>query len=159
MKKVAIPMEELMELLQLQMQTTGSAPLTVTGWSMIPMLHNRRDSVVIEPVMGRQKKGDLILYRRENGRYVLHRILRVKKEGYICCGDNQFFTEKVEENQLIAVVTRFTREGKSCSVDNAGYRRYVWWWVNFHWLRWSYLIPRRLLGDIRTAIRHRKRAS
>ena len=159
MKKIAIPMEELMALLQLQMQTTGSAPLTVTGWSMMPMLHNRRDSVVIEPVEDRQKKGDLILYRRENGQYVLHRILRLNKEGYVCCGDNQFFTEKVGESQLIAVVTRFTRGGKSYDVDNKGYRRYVWWWVNFHWLRWLYLGPRRLLGFVRTAIRHRKRAS
>ena len=130
MKRVAIPMEELMPLLQLQMETAGSANLNVTGWSMMPMLHNRRDSVVIRPVKGRQEKGDLILYQRANGRYVLHRILRVKREGYVCCGDNQFFTEKVADEQLLAVVTEFTRGGKSYAVSCKGYKRYVWWRFN-----------------------------
>lgn len=161
MKRIAIPMEELMPLLQLQMEASGSASLTVTGWSMMPMLHNRRDSVVIRPVAGRQGKGDLILYQRANGKYVLHRILRVKKEGYVCCGDNQFFTEKVADDQLLAVVTRFTRGGKSYDVDNKGYKRYVWWWVNFHPVRWIYLVPRRLMGYVRTGLNRmkRKRAS
>lgn len=161
MKRIAVPMEELMPLLQLQMEASGSAKLTVTGWSMMPMLHNRRDSVVICPVEGRQKKGDLILYQRAGGQYVLHRILRVKKEGYVCCGDNQFFTEKVAHEQLLAVVTRFTRGGKSYDISCKGYRRYVWWWVNFHPVRWIYLVPRRLMGYVRTGLNRmkRKRAS
>lgn len=157
MRKITIAMEELMPLLTLQMETAGSASLTVTGWSMMPMLHNRRDTVVIAPVKGQRKKGELILYQRENGKFVLHRILRARNGGYVCCGDNQFFTEKVEHSQLLAVVTRFTRGGKSYSVEDKGYRRYVWWWVNLHPLRWLYLVPRRLLGYIRTAIRHRRR--
>lgn len=159
MKKMAIPMEELMALLTVQMEASGSAQLTVTGYSMMPMLHNRRDTVTISPVTGGQKKGDVILYRRENGRYVLHRILRCRKNGYILCGDNQFFTEKVEQSQLLAVVTAFTRKGKTYPVTDPGYCRYVWWWVHLHPLRWLYLIPRRCLGYIRTVIRHRKRAS
>lgn len=156
MKKIAIPMEELMPLLAMQMETAGSAQLTVTGYSMMPMLHNRRDTVTICPATGVQKKGALILYRRENGKYVLHRILRVRKGGYVCCGDNQFFVEKVGESQLLAVVVRFERNGKSYDVENKGYRRYVWWWVNLHPVRWVYLVPRRCLGYIRTAIRHRR---
>ena len=159
MKKVAIPMEELVPILQLQMEVSGSAVLTVTGWSMMPMLHNRRDSVTIAPLTSSGKKGDVILYRRENGRYVLHRVLRKRKADYIFCGDNQFFTEKVKEEQFLAVITGFTRNGKPYSVDNKGYKRYVWWWVTFHPLRWLYLVPRRLLGYVRTAIRHMKRAS
>lgn len=157
MKQVLLPMEELMPLLQLQMDTCGSAKLTVTGWSMMPMLHNRKDQVVLQPVEGAQDKGALILYRRENGQFVLHRILRRRKGGYVCCGDNQFFTEKVSQEQLLAVVTAFTRKGKQYSVQEKGYRQYVFWWVKLHPLRWMYLIPRRCLGYIRTAIHRRKR--
>ena len=57
MKRIAVPMEELMPLLQLQMEASGSAKLTVTGWSMMPMLHNRRDSVEICPVDGAAGEG------------------------------------------------------------------------------------------------------
>ena len=150
-------MEELMPLLQMQMETAGSAVLTVTGWSMLPMLHNRKDQVTISPVEGWCKRGDVILYRRESGRYVLHRILRKTKTGYILCGDNQFFTEKVKQEQILAVVTGFTRNGKSYSVTHPGYLRYAKSWVFFHPVRWLYLIPRRLLGYAHTALRKLKK--
>lgn len=155
MKQVAIPMEELMPLLQLQMDTTGSAVLTVTGWSMLPMLHNRKDTVTICPVTGQCEKTDVILYRRDNGRFVLHRILRRTKDGYILCGDNQFFTERVRQDQLLAVVTGFTRKGSTYSVTSPGYRRYARLWVFFHPVRWLYLIPRRAAGKVRAFFRHR----
>lgn len=154
MKQVAIPMEELVPLLQLQMETAGTAALTVTGWSMLPMLHNRKDQVIIAPVTDRCQRTDVILYRRENGRYVLHRILRCTKEGYILCGDNQFFTEKVNHSQVIAVVTGFVRKGKKYGISHTGYQRYARFWVFFHPIRWLYLIPRRFLGYIRTFLRH-----
>ena len=67
MKQIAIPMEELMPLLQLQMETGGSARLTVTGSSMMPMLRDRKDQVFLEPITGPLKKGDLPLYRRTDG--------------------------------------------------------------------------------------------
>ena len=157
MKKVAIPMEELMPLLTLQMETAGSAQLTVTGWSMLPMLQNRVDRVTIQPVEDSCQKGDVILYQRKNGQYVLHRILRCREPGYILCGDNQFFTEKVEHSQVLAVVTDFTHKGKAYSVTNDGYRRYAKAWVFFHPIRWIYLVPRRILGYVRTFFRHLKR--
>ena len=83
MKKVAIPMEELMPLLQLQMEASGSAVLTVTGWSMLPMLHQGRDTVTLSPLPEKLKKYDLPLYQRENGQYVLHRIGKVG-DTYTC---------------------------------------------------------------------------
>lgn len=155
MKNMAIPMAELVQLLQLQMETAGSAPLTVTGNSMYPMLKHRRDSVVLTPVTKPLKRADLILYRRQNGAYVLHRILRVKGEQLICCGDNQYRTETIDARQVLAVVTAFTRKGKTYQVTDKGYCRYVAFWVGLHPLRWLYLGPRRVLGYIRRAIKRR----
>ena len=74
MEKVQIPMEELMPILQLQMENGGSAVLPITGTSMMPMLRNGIDSVVIIPVSRPLKKGDIPLYKRDNGKYVVHRI-------------------------------------------------------------------------------------
>lgn len=53
---------------------------TTVGDSMEPMLRNRRDTIIIEPVHGRLKRYDLPLYRRPDGKYVLHRILHVKRK-------------------------------------------------------------------------------
>ena len=75
MQTQVIPMKDLAELITLQLEKGGRAKLTVTGFSMRPMLHERRDSVVLIPVRQRQSAGDVILYLRENGQYVLHRII------------------------------------------------------------------------------------
>ena len=157
MRKVAISMDELVPLLMLQLETSGSANLNVTGFSMLPMLHSHKDSVKLAPADQMKGKRELILYRRDNGVYVLHRILREKKDGYVCCGDNQFVTERIRKDQILAVVTEFTRNGKTYPVDHRGYRFYVWCWVTFHPLRWVYLVPRRFAGWVRAKIRRLKR--
>ena len=158
MKQVRLPMEELMPLLQMQMDTAGFANLMVTGWSMQPMVFNRRDSVVIQPATGTEGAGDVILYQRENGRYVLHRILRKCRKGLVLCGDNQFFTERIARHQVLAVVTGFTRNGKKYQVTDKGYKTYVFWWVALHPVRWMYLVPRRILGKLKMAIQRKRRS-
>ena len=60
------------------------------GYSMYPLFVPGRDSAVIEKAdCDRLKKGDVILYRRENGILVLHRICRITKDGFYTVGDNQ----------------------------------------------------------------------
>lgn len=149
-------MEELVPMLQLQMEGAGSAWLRVTGGSMMPMLYGLRDSVCLQPVGKPLQKGDVILYRRDNGAYVLHRILKVRGESLTLCGDNQCRTEAVRQTQVLAVVTAFTRKGKQWTVQQKAYRRYVAFWVAMHPLRWLYIGPRRLLGKLRAAILRKK---
>ncbi len=150
MQTVIMPMESLAEVILLQLQNGGRANLTVTGSSMMPMLRHRKDSVLLVPVAGRQKPGDIIFYRRDNGRYILHRIIRMAGEGYICCGDNQYQPELVEHRQLIAVVEEFTHRGKHYGVEAVGYRLYTALWIRLFFLRKPYIALRRRLGRLRS---------
>ena len=143
-----ISMENLVPLLLLQMKEGGRAKLTVTGHSMRPMLFHQRDSVELTAVSQRQKKGDVVLYRRENGQYVLHRIIAVTEKGYVCCGDNQYVREPVSHNQLLGVVDTFTRKGKVVSVAELGYRLYTAAWVELFSLRRCYIPVRRCVGRL-----------
>lgn len=130
MQTVTIPMEELVPVLLLQLQRGDRASLQVTGNSMAPMLHHRKDTVFLESVKAPLKKGDLILYRRDNGKYVLHRIVRVRHEGaFVCSGDHQWEPEEVFAHQVLAVVTDFVRDGKAYTNQHRGYRLYVWCWT------------------------------
>lgn len=105
---------------------------TTVGDSMFPMLRDRRDTVIIEPVKGRLKRYDLPLYRRPNGQYVLHRILKVKPEGYVICGDNRYVKEdSVPEEWILGVVTGFYRNNRFITVDDWRYRLYVHVWCDF----------------------------
>ena len=95
---------------------------------MLPMLREGYDTVTLSPLPARLKKYDLPLYRRENGQFVLHRIVRVGKS-YRCIGDNQFLYEDgVTREQMIAVVSSFTRGGRVIPVTSLGYRLYCRVW-------------------------------
>ena len=54
----------------------------------MPLLREDRDVMIIERVTGRLKKYDVPLYKRPNGQYVLHRILKVRENDYVICGDH-----------------------------------------------------------------------
>lgn len=153
METVIMPMESLIEVVLLQLQNGGRANLMVSGSSMMPMLRHRKDSVVLMPVSQRQKPGDVIFYRRDNGQYILHRIIRTTDGGYVCCGDNQYEPESVEHRQLIAVVEEFTYKGKCYGVDATGYRLYTALWVGLFFLRRPYIALRRRLGRLRNRYR------
>lgn len=153
MQTVTVPMESLAEIVRLQLEHGGKATLTVTGNSMYPMLVSHRDSVILIPPDNLQK-GDVILFQRVSGAYILHRIIALTAEGYICCGDNQTIGEPVRREQVVAVVSGFIRKEKSCQVDNGFYRAYTAIWMRMFSLRRIYYISRRYFGRFRRKLRN-----
>lgn len=105
--------------------------LPVTGTSNLPTLKEGRDQVILDRVEAPLKKGDLPLYRRDNGQYVLHRIVSVQKDGtYTCCGDHQWKKEPgIRQEQLIGLTVQLIRKGRPVSVSQLGYRLWVRTWV------------------------------
>jgi len=106
------------------------------GDSMMPLLREGRDLVVIEPVNRRLKRYEVPLYRRESGQYVLHRILRVRKNDYVICGDNRWGLETgVTDNQILGCLTAVVRNGETISVSDPRYQLYVHLWCDLFPLR------------------------
>lgn len=111
-------MEQLMPLILESLASGKSVRFSPMGKSMLPMLRQGKDSVVLSPITGRLKKYDLPLYRRNNGKYVLHRIVSAG-ETYTCMGDNQSMVESgICQEQLIGVVTAFYRGERYYSVNH-----------------------------------------
>lgn len=158
MQTVKVPMESLYEVILLQLQNGGKANLVVTGVSMKPMLKEGRDTVILAPITTDPVTGDIVLYRRDNGKFVLHRIIRVTPEGYLISGDNQYELEEVSRGQLLAVVGGFTRKGRSHTLREPGYRLYRWAWVKLFWLRKPYIKLRRRLGRVYRRLFNRRNA-
>ena len=69
--------------------------LLITGSSMSPFLIHGRDHVYFRKPDRDLKKGDIVFFQRDSGQYVMHRILRIRKDGYYLVGDGQ--TEVSEE--------------------------------------------------------------
>lgn len=102
------------------------------GVSMLPMLRQGIDSVELSSLPDTMKKYDLPLYQRDNGQYVLHRIVEVG-ETYTCIGDNQFQLEPgLRHDQMIAVVTAFYRGEKRIETRTWHHQLYCRLW---HWSR------------------------
>ena len=94
------------------------------GVSMLPMLKERRDTIVVLPKTERLKRLDVALYRRGDA-YVLHRVLQPIDGGYIIRGDNCYSDEKVPENAVFGVLSEFFQKGKHYSCEDKKYLRYV----------------------------------
>ncbi len=104
----------------------GELVFTPGGISMLPLLRHHENPVVLVPVEGRLKKGDVPFYKRANGQYVLHRIIKVRKDSYDLCGDNQVVIEKgVTDEMIFAKMVGFYRDGEYVSVEENWVVRYA----------------------------------
>lgn len=109
---------------------------TTVGVSMWPMLRNRRDRVIIQPIgKERLSRFDLPLYKRHDGKYVLHRIIGVEDGYYVIRGDNTYVKEKVPDEWIIGVMTEFYRGEKHIVANSKKYRVYVRFWNFIYPLR------------------------
>lgn len=127
--------EQLMPLIRERIAAGESVRFSPRGTSMLPMLRQGVDEVVLSPVPDKLKKYDLPFYQRRNGQFVLHRIVAVGQT-YTCIGDNQFELEPgLEHSQMIGVVTAFTRAGREHTVNELSYRIYCRVWHHSRALR------------------------
>ena len=140
-----------------ELERCGKLIYTNVGDSMMPLPRQRRDLVIIEKrPEGRCKKYDVVLYRRPNGQHVLHRILKVRQNDYVICGDNRRVREfGVPDEWIIGVLTGVVRDGKQISVTDRKYRLYTHLWCDFFWIRAALIWARNALGAIKKRIRRK----
>ena len=103
---------------------TGKYVGPTVGVSMLPMLKNRRDSIIVVKKTCRLKPLDVALYKRGND-YVLHRVLSPIDGGYIIRGDNCYSDEIVPEDSVIGVLSEFYRKDKHYFCTDKSYLRYA----------------------------------
>lgn len=121
-------MNDIVRLAKPVLKDGRSVKFIVVGNSMNPVFINNRDKVTVS-MAEKIKKRDVILYRRNDGSYVLHRVVGKGKLGFKLCGDNQTVIEyPVKREDVVAVVTSFERKGKEYSTACLWYRLYSFLW-------------------------------
>ncbi len=128
---VVTALKDLTPLIEESIAGGGQVILTVTGNSMRPLFFHRRDQVVLEKCDPEVLHiGDIPLYRRDSGQYVLHRVVGIETSSYTMCGDGQWEKEYgVSCDAIIGVVTGFYRKGKYYACSHQGYGRFVRFWM------------------------------
>ena len=109
---------------------TGKFIYSNKGVSMLPLIRQGGDLIRVEPIKGKLKKYDVVLYKRSEGLYVLHRIIKVRDYDYVICGDNCWTKEYVNDQRIIGVLTAVIRDGKEIPVTHWMYRLYVHLWCD-----------------------------
>ena len=118
------------------LEQNGTLTYRNVGTSMLPLLKQGRDLfTVTKKTQERCKKLDVVLYRR-GGKYVLHRIVEVRKEDYVILGDNCIQKEYgIRDEDILGVMTEYVRKGKRQSCKSFPYRAYSALWVNAYPIR------------------------
>lgn len=125
----------------------GEFTLYPRGTSMLPLIVQGRDSVTL--VKAEEfRAGDIAFYQRENGQYVLHRIIGERDGTFTMCGDNQLAPEYgVKPEQIIAKAAYITRKGSKITLRSLTYRLYVLLWRSFFIRRVYFKLRRVFHGE------------
>ena len=86
---------------------------TNVGYSMYPLIREREDILHIVQ-SSNYKRGDIILFKSKEEHYVLHRILRIKKDKIITAGDYNYFKDQpiIKEQILGLLISIKKKDGK-----------------------------------------------
>ena len=128
--------QDFMPKLEALLNEVKAVPLVISGNSMLPFLIHGRDTVYLSKVDSTLKKGDIVLYKRDDGSYILHRIYKAEGEVFQLIGDAQPIIEKgVRANQIIAKVTEIKRKGKLINEKSLFWKFFQKIWLNIIPLR------------------------
>ena len=106
-------------------------PVPIKGQSMVPFLREG-DTVYLNSLPCAPKTSDVVLYRRADGSFVLHRIAKRLSDGsYFLLGDNQTMLEPIKKEQILAIATSAKRKNRLITEKSGVWLFYktVWLWL------------------------------
>ncbi|MDO5478154.1 MAG: S24/S26 family peptidase [Clostridia bacterium] len=120
-------MKDLEPLIRETLEKGFTFTLMPRGTSMLPLIREGLDSVILSPLPEDIRPGDVILYKRDDGKFVLHRVIKKVNDTYTMCGDNQVLLEKgIMRSHMIAVATGIIRDGEETAFsENEEYALYT----------------------------------
>ena len=132
------------------LKNDGYLVYTNVGTSMLPLLRQYRDIIEIhrKDSTSRCKRYDAVLYKRDD-KYILHRVLKVRPYDYVICGDHNIRREYgITDEQILGVLTRVIRDGKSIYPTDWKYKVYVHLWCDFYHIRAAILYTKMLVRNV-----------
>ena len=125
-QKEKIMLEDLYPTIKSVLESNGTFLLYPNGTSMLPTIRPGKDAVLLSRA-DHIRKNDMILYKRKNGAFVLHRIVRILDDGsFVLRGDNQYFDKNgITREQVVAKVGVYYRGKREVHCDSFRHRAYL----------------------------------
>lgn len=141
-RKQWISAEDLFSAVAEQLAEGRQAQFTVTGMSMWPFLCHGRDQVVVAAVDPADiRRGDIVLIRVTQSRYLLHRVTKRTAEGIETTGDGNCYRDgSFPYSCVIARADTLIRKGRSIDCK-------AWQWkLVFRIWMWLFPVRKQLIG-------------
>ena len=124
MEKLSISPAEYFAAVSPAITAGETAVFTVTGGSMLPFLGGGRDRVVIHAVdYSSLRRGDIVLVKAAEDRYLLHRVIQIKNDGFVTRGDwNPSDDGEFPPEALFARVISVLRKGRTIDTSSPLWR-------------------------------------
>ena len=126
--------------------------MLISGNSMSPFLMHGRDSIRLKKPDRKLRKGDMVFFQRKSGKFVMHRIIRVRKVGFYLLGDSQQSSEiegPIEESQIFAMITSVCRKGRWIGPGNFWWKFFEHYWIRMIPFRRFHINTYRFMSSIR----------
>lgn len=127
--------------------------IVVRGYSMLPLLGFGYDTIILRRVdKSEDISGRIAMFRNENGRIVVHRIIGINGGIVSLRGDgNLYQVEQCQRENIIAVLESVVREnGKEISCTSRSWHRKERLWLSTPlWMRRYALAVLRRVADFR----------
>ena len=131
--------------------------IVVRGYSMLPLLGFGHDTIILRRVdKSEDISGRIAMFRNDNGRIVVHRIIGINNGIVSLRGDgNLYQVEQCKREEIIAVLESVVREnGKEISCTSHHWHRMEQLWLNTPlWMRRYALVIIRRIADFRNKTR------
>ena len=127
------------------LEKDGELFFTNVGYSMYPLIRQREDILHIVK-SNTFKKGDIILYKSDIDHYVLHRILKIKKDKIICAGDYNYFKDKpITNNQILGLLISIKKKDGTVIDLAKDKKARKFWYTNFFHIKAFFQIIGKIL--------------
>lgn len=124
-------------------------PITIQlyGTSMKPLINTKKDIVTIMPLSRDPMVGDIVMFRRADGKNIAHRVYRVFPDGIQTWGDNCIRADApIKYDDIYGLVVSISKNGKVYDLDNDKQRTYGIRWMKYGRPVWMMLKKIRNIG-------------
>lgn len=112
------------------------AVIRLAGHSMQPLIRKNRDFVTVQPIKRRILKGDIVLFRNADGRYIVHRVRKTNGDKIQTMGDSCAEPDReISAAEVLGYVTHICRKNRTILVDTPVWRLAGRFWLAVNPLR------------------------
>ena len=110
------------------LENSGVITVVPKGNSMWPFIKGGKCTVIIKKPISPINQLDVVLFQRENGDFVLHRVTKIDGEELVVKGDNFNYQENISSAQVLGVMEGFYYKNKYTASNDQKYIKRVHKW-------------------------------